>query len=299
MFSIPKSPSFGIRFALAVSILLAILKAIIWFASGSLAILGSALDSLMDMFVSGVNMFALKLSEHARTKNFSYGLGKIQWFAAIFEWIIVLSSGLFLGYNGIINFIAKKWPEVSSSEIGAMLIAIFGTSIIMWNFIRIAKVHNSLLIRSDALHYSSDLFMNGGILLALLLTKYFDLWWTDSVFAFGIALWIAKNAFPIIGNGISMLLDRSLSEREVWEIERLLKNEKSLTGYHYLKTRQSWDDIFIEAHLVFADKKISLRDAHTISESLESSIGARFPGATITFHLDLDAEPEMCDRVPL
>lgn len=100
-------------------------------------------------------------------------------------------------------------------------------------------MNNSLLIRADALHYSSDLVMNGGILIALILTKYFNLWWTDAVFAIGIAVWILKNALPIIWSGVSMLLDQSLSEAEVQEIETILKNEKSLESYHFLKTRQS------------------------------------------------------------
>jgi ferrous-iron efflux pump FieF len=295
MIQLPSTPSFGIRFALVVSIILAILKAIIGFASGSLAILGSALDSLMDMFVSGVNVVALKLSEKNRTKKYAYWLGKVQGFAAIFEWLIVLGSWVFLGYNGMINFLAKKWPEVSFPEVIAMVVAIIGTTLIMWNFLRIAKVNSSLLIKSDALHYSSDLYMNGGILIALLLTKYFSLWWTDSIFAIGIALWIGKNAFPIIWSGVSMLLDQSLLLDEVREIEKILQDEKALEWYHYLKTRKSWDDIFIEAHIVFANKKISLHNAHAISESLESEIGARFPWATITLHLDIDPEPEVCE----
>lgn len=82
---LPSTPSFAMRFALIISLFLAILKAIIGFFSGSLAILGSALDSFMDMFVSGVNAIALKLSERNSTNTYSYGLGKVQGFAAIFE----------------------------------------------------------------------------------------------------------------------------------------------------------------------------------------------------------------------
>jgi len=78
MIQFPATASFGIKFALVISILLAIIKAIIGFMSGSLAILGSALDSLMDMFVSGVNIIALKLSERSGTNTYSYGLGKVQ-----------------------------------------------------------------------------------------------------------------------------------------------------------------------------------------------------------------------------
>lgn len=75
---LPSTPSFGIRFALVISLILAVLKTIIGIFSGSLAILGSALDSFMDMFVSGVNAIALKLSEKNRTQKYSYGLGKVQ-----------------------------------------------------------------------------------------------------------------------------------------------------------------------------------------------------------------------------
>ncbi|GAB0174230.1 MAG: cation diffusion facilitator family transporter [Candidatus Altimarinota bacterium] len=291
---LPSTPKFAIRFALIISLVLAILKAVIGFLSGSLAILGSALDSFMDMFVSSVNAGALWLSEKDKTRNYSYGLGKVQGFAAIFEGSIVLGSGLFLGYNGIVNFTAQKHPEISGIEISAMILAILGTILIMWNFLRVSKIQKSLLIQSDALHYSSDLVMNIGILLALILTKFFGLWWTDSIFAIAIALWILKNALPILWNGINMLLDRSLSEEEIKEIDSLLKSEKGLESYHFLKTRRSGDDIFIEAHIVFRDKKISLQDAHNVSESLESALGARFLGATITLHLDTDPEPEVC-----
>lgn len=295
---LPNTPKFAIKFALIISLILAVLKAIIWTISGSLAILWSALDSFMDMFVSWVNATALWLSEKNKTRNYSYGLGKVQGFAAIFEWTIVLLSGLFLGYNGIVNFIAKESPEVTLSEITAMILAIVGTIIIMWNFLRVSKTQNSLLIKSDALHYSSDLIMNVGILLALILTKYLGLWWTDSIFAIGIAIWIIKNALPILWNGVNMLLDRSLSDQEVKEIDAILKDEKLLESYHYLKTRQSWDDVFIEAHIVFRNKKISLQAAHDVSESLESALWARFPGASITLHLDIDPEPEICPIHP-
>ncbi len=288
------SPSFGIYFALCISLVLAILKTIIWFLSWSLAILGSALDSFMDMFVSGVNALALWLSEKTRTNNYSYGLGKVQGFAAIFEWWVVFSSWVFLWYNGINNLLEKKMPIITNTEILVMIMAIIGTAIIMWNFLRISKVHNSLIIRSDALHYSSDLVMNGGIIIALLLTKYYSLWWTDAIFALFIAVWIIKNALPIIWNGISMLLDKSLSTQEIEITKDAFNDEKSLEWFHYLKTRQSGDNIFIEAHIVFHDKKISLRKAHDISESLESVIWAKFPWAMLTLHLDLDSEPEIC-----
>lgn len=239
MIKLPVTATFGIRFALVMSIILAIIKAIIGFMSGSLAILGSALDSLMDMFVSAVNAIALNLSERTGSSTYAYGLGKVQGFAAIFEGIVVFASGVFLSYNGVINFIEHKAPIVTSIEVVVMIVAIVGTALIMWNFFRISRVNNSLLIKSDALHYSSDLFMNGGILIALLASKFFGLWWCDAVFALGIGLWIIHNALPIIWSGIIMLLDRSLDVESVKKIEKFIMEEKGVEDFHYLKTRTS------------------------------------------------------------
>ena len=176
-----------------------------------------------------------------------------------------------------------------------MIVAMLGTGAIMWNFLRISRVTNSLLIRSDALHYSSDLFMNGGILLALLASKFFGLWWCDAVFAIGIGLWIIRNALPIIWSGILMLLDRALDAESIQKIGKFIMEEKGVEDFHYLKTRTSGDHTFIEAHIVFANKDILLREAHDISEAIESKVMAAFPGSTVTLHLDIDDAPELCD----
>lgn len=170
-----------------------------------------------------------------------------------------------------------------------------GTAMIMWNFFRISKVTNSLLIKSDALHYSSDLYMNGGILLALLASKFFGLWWCDSIFAIGIGLWIIRNALPIIWSGILMLLDRALDAESIKKIENFITEESEIEDFHYLKTRTSGDSTFIEAHIVFRDKEILLKHAHAISESIESKIMAAFPGSTVILHLDHDNAPEFCN----
>jgi divalent metal cation (Fe/Co/Zn/Cd) transporter len=46
---------------------------------------------------------------------------------------------------------------------------------------------------------------------------------------------------------------------------------------------------------VFADKNISLKKAHDISEELENTLMAEYPGSSVTFHLDIDDAPELID----
>jgi ferrous-iron efflux pump FieF len=289
------SPSSGIRLALIISGIIAAIKLTIGLFSWSLALLGSALDSFLDMFVSGVNHATIKISEKSRNKRYTYGFGKTQWFAAIFEWIIVLSSGIFLLVSGIQSLLNHHTPEIDIPIILAMVIASIGTGLIVWNFKMILRSHNSLIVRSDMLHYTSDLFMNVGILSALCLNIFFSsLWWIDAVLGIIIGLWILVSSSKIIWSGVSMLLDRSLPEEEVQKIESLFQNHPSLEWYHFLKTRMSGDDVFIESHIVFREKDISLKEAHTISDQIENQLMNIFPSATITLHLDIDLVPETC-----
>lgn len=92
-----------------------------------------------------------------------------------------------------------------------------------------------------------------------------------------------------------MLLDHSLSSDEIERIEMFIMEESEVEDFHYLKTRTSGDLIFVEAHIVFRNKEILLKQAHDVSEAIESKIMAAFPGSTVTLHLDIDNAPEVCD----
>ena len=84
-----------------VAAILTLLKLIIGIFSGSVAVLASAVDSILDMFVSIFNYFAVLNSEKPADKNFNYGRGKIEAFALVIEGVIITLSGIFLLYHAV------------------------------------------------------------------------------------------------------------------------------------------------------------------------------------------------------
>jgi cation diffusion facilitator family transporter len=80
----------------AFSFSLVILKTIVGLASGSVAVLASAVDSLLDFMVSLFNAFAVRGSEKPRDENHNYGHGKIEGVAALFEGLFILASAIFV-----------------------------------------------------------------------------------------------------------------------------------------------------------------------------------------------------------
>ena len=70
----------AILVATAAAVSLTIAKTTVGLLTGSLSVLASAADSLLDFFVSLVNSYALKKSHAPADEKFHYGYGKIEGF---------------------------------------------------------------------------------------------------------------------------------------------------------------------------------------------------------------------------
>jgi len=257
--------------ASTVATLLTLLKFIIGIASGSVAVLASAIDSLLDTLISIFNFFAIKKSEEKATEEFQYGKGKVQAIAAVIEGTIITLSGLYIIYEAVNKAIHGSETTMLTPAIVVMLISIVVTFGLVRYLLAVAKKTDNLVVKSDALHYQTDLWANAAVLLALAIV-YFTGWEiVDAVFGFAIGVYIIYSAYEIIVEGIHILLDRALEEETVKEIHDILGSHEEVTSYHWLKTRTDGSTNFVEFHLVF-HPKMYLLDAHRISDEIEDKI---------------------------
>ena len=273
--------------ASSVATMLTIVKFAIGVASGSVAVLASAIDSLLDTLISIFNFFAIKKSEEKADDNFQYGKGKVQAIAAVIEGTIITISGLYIIYVAIGKGINGTSTTLLSPAIWVMILSIVVTFALVQYLLRVAKQTDNLVIKSDALHYKTDLWSNGVILLALLIVQYTGWEIIDAIFGFGIGIYIIYSAYEIIKEGILILLDRALEQDVVKSIEKILDSHKEVNGFHWLKTRTDGTTNFIEFHLVL-QPNLYLIEAHRISDEIEDEIMALEPNKPwiITPHYD-------------
>lgn len=255
----------------SVAAVLTLIKLVIGIASGSVAVLASAVDSILDMFVSIFNYFAISNSEKPADKTFNYGRGKIEALASVIEGTIITISGLYLLYEAInkaINGEVSKYLDIS---IYVMIISLVITISLVTYLNYIAKKTNSMVIRADALHYKTDVFSNLAVLTSLLLVSFTGYEIIDVFVGGGIALYIIYSAYGLIRDGVLVLLDRAVDEEIVSKIKEIIKDNKRVNAYHLLKTREAGHQTFVEVHLVF-DCIITLMEAHKASDSIENKI---------------------------
>jgi cation diffusion facilitator family transporter len=255
----------------SVAAVLTIMKLVIGFASGSVAVLASAVDSILDMFVSIFNYFAISNSEKPADKYFNYGRGKIEALASVIEGTIITISGLYLLYQAIEKAINGRVSQYLEISIYVMIASLIITISLVTYLNIVAKKTHSMVIKADALHYKTDVFSNIAVLLSLVLVTFTGYEIIDVVVGGGIALYIIYSAYELIHDGILVLLDRAVDSELVLKIENIIKENTKVNAYHLLKTREAANQTFVEVHLVF-DCIITLMEAHRASDSIENKI---------------------------
>ncbi len=254
-----------------VATLLVFVKLTIGIASGSVAVLASAIDSLLDMAVSMFNFFAIKKSEEDPDDFYHYGKGKIQAIASVIEGTIITISGIYIIYVAIEKLMQGSETKLLTPSILAMLFSIVVTYFLVTYLLRIAEETDNLVIKADALHYKTDLWSNAAVLVSLALVYLTDLHAIDAVFGLGIGLYIIYSAYEIIVEGIEILLDKSLDGEMVAQIGEIISSHPEVTSYHWLKTRTDGITNFVEFHMVLRPNMLLL-EAHRIADEVEDRI---------------------------
>lgn len=270
--------------AATVATLLLIVKIFAWWVTGSVSLLASLIDSLLDIAASVVNLIVVRYAVQPADREHTFGHGKAESLAALAQAMFISGSACFLILNGVDRFFRPH--ELTSPEYGVYvsLFAIVVTFALVRFQQYVVRKTGSQAIAADSLHYQSDLYMNIAIMVALGLS-WFGLKQADAVFAVGIGIYILYSAFRMITEATQILLDRQLPEEELEQIRLSCLEVDGVLGVHQLRTRMSGPVRFIQLHLELEDQ-IPLIEAHRISDEAEEKLLQLFPEADVLIHQD-------------
>lgn len=262
--------------ASATAFFLIIIKLTVGIMTATVVIIASAIDSALDFLISLFNSYAITKSQKPMDAEYNYGRGKIEGLASMTEGLVIIASGIFIIYAAVQKFISGEPTTHLGLSLAVMVVSIATTAalVIFLNFVY--KKTKNLIIKSDALHYKSDLYTNVGIIVSLGLIYFSDWHFIDPVVSIAIAIYIIYSATAIVKEGLEMLLDKALENETVEKIESIIQShidakECIISGYHQLKTRKSGSVNFVDVHLVFNDR-VLLRDSHELADHIEERI---------------------------
>ena len=259
-------------------------KLIAWLMTDSSSLLASLTDSFMDVSASIINLLAIRYALAPADEEHRFGHGKAESLAGLIQSAFISGSALLLMMHGISSMLnqvpvvrleAGIW--VSAGSILLTLLLVSFQSLVI-------RKTNSVAIKADMLHYRSDLLLNAGVLVALVLAGQ-GWYWADGLFAILIGLFLVWGAVQIGYESVQALLDRQLPEEEQARIMALCCAVEGVHGVHDLRTRQSGPTRFVQLHLEL-DDQLPLVKAHQIADEAELAVRQSFERMEVIIHMD-------------
>ena len=271
--------------AVAASGLMILIKLMAYLMTGSVAMLSSLVDSMVDLFASAINLFAVHVALQPPDREHRFGHGKAEPLAGLVQAAFITGSALFLLLEVVNRLLHPQPLEYVGVGIAVILVSIVITVGLVYYQKRVISATGSVAIGADSLHYRSDLLVNLGVIAAMSLDRLFGWSWADPAIAFIIALYIFYFAWTIARQSLGQLMDRELPDDDRERIKALTLSHPEVQDLHELRTRSSGLDQFIQLHLVLAPD-MSLQRAHDIATDVQRQLQDAFPKADILIHQD-------------
>lgn len=272
--------------SIATATALAIVKSIIGISIGSLAIIASAADSILDIASSSVNFYAIRKSEEPPDENHPFGHSKFESLATFLQSIFIMLSGIYILYKAYEKVTSDIPITNLNAGIGIMLLSIIATFTLSKFLKRVADSERSQVLKADALHYEIDLLTNGGVLISLVVIKFTNFIIIDAIVSVLISFYIIFEALKLSFEVSKDLLDAELPEEDLLQIQKIINNlNDSHIDYHNLRTRRAGSKKFVDMHLTLC-RNLPLIEAHDISDQIEAAIKSEINDIDVIIHLD-------------
>ncbi len=274
-------------FATITASALAVAKLAVSLLTGSLAVLASAVDSLMDVACSGLNTYFLRLAAKPSDEEHAYGHGKAEALSGVIQAVIIAMGGLWVIARAAWRIASPEPVSSPEAGIGVSVVGL-AVSIVLVVFLRReARATQSIALAADAFHYVTDIATN--IVAAIALAGYWVLgWqWLDPAASIVIAVYIIVSAAGILRDAADELLDRALPiEVEDGVREVVLGLGPEVRGVRYFRSRKSGGTQFFEFCLL-VDRRTTFERSHDLAELAAEAIRVkRGASAQVMVHVD-------------
>ena len=288
------------RAALAsVTLALILLLAKAWaaYATDSTAMLGSLVDTTLDVIASLTTLVGVRIAAIPADSDHRFGHGKAEALVALAQVVLISVSAIGIGWRAVDRLINGARTEAMGAGIAVSLLAIAFTFVLLGYQRRVIARTGSVAIKTDNVHYKSDLMLNGAVIVALVLDQGLHVSGADALFGVGIALWLLWGAWRASSEAVNQLMDKEWPEHERQEFLRACADYPELEGLHDLRTRTSGTVRFVQFH-VWVPADWTVQQAHDRLDTVEEKLQRRFPGTEILIHVDPQGQTDRETLLP-
>ncbi len=144
------------------------LKIVVGVTTGSLGILSEALHSVLDLIAAIITLMSVRVSDKPADADHQYGHGKVENFSAFIETGLLLLTCVWIIYEAAKRLFFHH-VDIEPS-IAAFAVMFISMAVDFWRsraLGRIAAKYDSQALEADALHFSTDIWSSGIVVVGL------------------------------------------------------------------------------------------------------------------------------------
>jgi cation diffusion facilitator family transporter len=263
------------------------LKIVVGVTTGSLGILSEAAHSGLDLIASILTFFSVRVSDKPADADHQYGHGKFENFSAFVETALLLLTCAWIIYEAVVRLFFRR-IEIEPS-IAAFAVMLFSMGADWWRsraLGRIANKYDSQALEADALHFSTDIWSAGVVVLGLalvLLGRSFHIDWlrdSDPVAALFVAGVVISVSWRLARRTVDALLDaappgvRSQIYDAVSRLDGVLEVDR-------VRIRRAGNRYFADLAVGFA-RTVTFQRSGQLASAVTESVRHILPGADVT-----------------
>ena len=253
------------------NVMLASLKGLVGYATGSRALLADALHSGSDVVCALLAAWGTRFGEKPVDKSHPYGYGKVEFVVGIIVGIVLIFAAGKILYGSLgALFSQMKITPPKVLAVWVALLSVYSNFVISHYTMCAAKELNSPALKSISVDNRSDAYSSIPVVICILGSQL-GFPQLDPLAAVFVGLLIFKMGAGLVIENYRGLLDVSVKPEQMEKIRKAIVSLPGVKKINYLRTRQIGQKIWVDVEVCVKEEK-TLKEANVVSREIRAAL---------------------------
>ena len=261
------------KFAIAVNIVLALLKIVSGHVFKSVSLISDGLNSLSDLITNILVIIGLKVGENPEDKEHPFGHGKIESVFSVIIGTFIMITAFNIIKENIVGLFQLKGEVITSPMPVIITVIVIVIKIFQLLFMKNkTKDYRGALINSLLEDYKADIAVSVSVLIGILSSKINPVF--DVLVGVLVAIYIMYSGYNLIKDNALILLD-SQDEELLESVRKDLSEFDEIENAHDFRMTTSGKSIYLFID-VRMNKSLTIDEAHEITNKISKFIKHKY-----------------------